>query len=113
MTADGGEEDAARPHPQNRRHVLDQRYDAAARARRGVEPQKGLDSVFVDGRRRSELIRRERDEQVDRQDRRTDASGELGAALDPAAGLPVQAVDSNECPARPRDGSLGRNGRLT
>ena len=67
VAADRGEEDTARTHPQDRRHVLDQGSDATAQARLGIEAEELLDGVRVDGAGGPELVRREWNEQVDRQ----------------------------------------------
>ena len=48
VAAEWGEENATGPHPQHRRHVLDQRIDAAARTRLGVEAEELLDGRRID-----------------------------------------------------------------
>jgi hypothetical protein len=110
MPAERREEDAAGPHPQHGRDVLDQRRHAARDARLRVEAEELRHRTFVDAGERAELLRCERHEQVDRQHRRSDRARELGAALDPRARLGVEPVDAHERGGRPRDRRLRRHG---
>ena len=112
VAADRGEENAAGPHPKDGRNVLDQRIHAPAQACLRVEAEELLDRARVDRDRGPELVRREGNEEMDRQHGGTDPRSKLRASLDPAARLVVQAVDADERATRPSDRRLGRYGQL-
>src|SRR5207253_5711906 len=112
VAADRGEENAAGPHPKDGRNVLDQRIYAPAQACLRVEAEELLDRARVDRDRGPELVRREGNEEMDRQHGGTDPRSKLRASLDPAARLVVQAVDADERATRPSDRRLGRYGQL-
>ena len=107
MPADGREEDAAGPHAQDGRDVLDERDDPVLATRPREAPQEGLDGRLVDPAGRAQLRGGLRDEEVDGEDRRADRRREPRAALDAVACLVVEPVDADERPAGPGHGRLG------